>query len=78
MQTFRFLVIAILLSVCLPLARADDIPWGLNPSLNDELPSSSDPSMPLEQHDSAAELDDDGCWRRSIFRTLGMSGSAWT
>jgi hypothetical protein len=25
------------LGACLPLARADDIPWGMNPALNDEI-----------------------------------------
>ena len=36
MRAFRCAVIAVLLSACLPLAHADDIPWGLNPDLNDK------------------------------------------
>jgi hypothetical protein len=36
MQAFRVAVAAVLVGVWLPLARADDIPWGLNPALNDE------------------------------------------
>ena len=30
-------VLVVVLGACLPLARADDIPWGLNPNLNDKI-----------------------------------------
>jgi len=35
MRTFHYAVIGVSFSACMPLAFADDIPWGLNPALND-------------------------------------------
>ena len=37
MRVFKCTLMFVVLSACLPLARADDIPWGINPSLNDEI-----------------------------------------
>ena len=37
MRAFKCACMIIALGACLPLARADDIPWGLNPALNDEI-----------------------------------------
>jgi len=35
MRTFHYAVIGVSFGACMPLAHADDIPWGLNPALND-------------------------------------------
>ena len=37
MRAFKCAFMVVVLGACLPLARADDIPWGLNPALNDEI-----------------------------------------
>ena len=37
MRAFKYALLVVVLGALLPLARADDIPWGLNPALNDEI-----------------------------------------
>jgi hypothetical protein len=37
MRVFKCALMMVVLGACLPLARADDIPWGLNPNLNDTI-----------------------------------------
>ena len=37
MRAFKYALLVVVLGASLPLARADDIPWGLNPALNDEI-----------------------------------------
>ena len=37
MRAFKYAVMVVVLGASLPLARADDIPWGLNPALNDKI-----------------------------------------
>jgi hypothetical protein len=37
MRVFKCAVVIVALGACLPHARADDIPWGLNPNLNDKI-----------------------------------------
>jgi hypothetical protein len=37
MRAFKYALLVVVLGACLPLARADDIPWGLNPALNDKI-----------------------------------------
>jgi hypothetical protein len=37
MRAFKYALTIVALSVCLPIAHADDIPWGLSPALNDTI-----------------------------------------
>jgi hypothetical protein len=79
MQTLRFVVLAILLSACLPLARADDIPWGLNPALNDEFAFELG-TFYAARTNTTAQLNSTttGAGTSIDFQNLlGMSSSAW-
>jgi len=79
MQTLRFVVLALLLSACLPLARADDIPWGLNAELNDPFffrlgtfyAARSSATAQLNSTTTGAGTSID------FQNLLGMSSSAW-
>ena len=37
MRVFKCALMILVFAACLPSARADDIPWGLNPELNDTI-----------------------------------------
>jgi hypothetical protein len=37
MRILKDALLVVMFGACLPLARADDIPWGLNPALNDPI-----------------------------------------
>ncbi len=79
MRASRFVVIAVLLSACPPLARADDIPWGLNPELNDKFEFRLG-TFYAARTSTTAQLNSTttGAGTSIDFQNLlGMSGSAW-
>jgi len=79
MQAYRYAAAAVLLSVWLPLAGADDIPWGLNPALNDKIfigigtlyAAKISSSAQLNSNTLGVGTDVD------FHNTLGMGDTAW-
>src|SRR4249920_2724946 len=79
MRAFRYAVATVLLGVWLPLARADDIPWGLNPNLNDTIfiglrafyAAKASGTAQLNSETLGVGTDVD------LQNTLGMSGTGW-
>jgi len=79
MQALRCVLAAFLLSVWLPLAHADDIPWGLNPNLNDTIFLGLG-TFYAAKTSSSAQLNSQTLGVGTVVdfqNTLGMGSTAW-
>jgi len=79
MQALRCVLAAFLLGVWLPLAHADDIPWGLNPNLNDTIFLGLG-TFYAAKTSSSAQLNSQTLGVGTVVdfqNTLGMGSTAW-
>src|SRR4249920_2639737 len=79
MRAFRYAVATVLLGVWLPLARADDIPWGLNPNFNDTIFIGLG-AFYAAKTSGTAQLNSETLGVGTVVgfqNTLGMGGTAW-
>ena len=79
MRIFQYTLTAVVLSSCLQLAHADDIPWGLNPALNDSIFFGLG-TLYASKTSTTAQLNSTklGVGTSIDFRnTLGMDDTAW-
>ena len=79
MRVFKSALLIVVLSACLPLARADDIPWGLNPALNDTIFIGLG-AFYAAKSTGTAQLNSQTAGVGAVVdlqNTLGMSDNAW-
>jgi hypothetical protein len=79
MQVLKCAVMMLVLGACLPPAHADDIPWGLNPALNDEI-SIWLGAFYAAKISTSAQLNSQSLGVGTVVdfkNTLGMSDTAW-
>lgn len=79
MQALRCALAAFLLGVWVPLAHADDIPWGLNPNLNDTIFLGLG-TFYAAKTSSSAQLNSQTLGVGTVVdfqNTLGMGSTAW-
>jgi hypothetical protein len=75
----KYAFMVVVLSACLPLARADDIPWGLNPALNDTIFIGLG-ALYAAKTSTTAQLNSQKLGVGTVVdfqNTLGMSDTAW-
>jgi hypothetical protein len=79
MRVFKCALMIVALGACLPPARADDIPWGLNPALNDKIFIGLG-TLYAAKTSSTAQLNSQTLGVGTVVdfqNTLGMSSTAW-
>ena len=79
MRVFKCVLMTIVLGFCPPLARADDIPWGLNPALNDTIFIGLG-TLYASKTSTTAQLNSEKLGVGTVIdfkNTLGMSDTAW-
>jgi hypothetical protein len=78
MQAFKYGVIAVVWAACLSSVRADDIPWGLNPALNDTIFIGLG-ALYVAKSSSSAQLNSQKLGVRTVdFQdALGMKDTGW-
>ena len=79
MRVFKCALMIVALTACLPLARADDIPWGLNPNLNDTIFIGLG-AFYAAKTSSSAQLNSETLGVGTVVdfqNTLGMGGTGW-
>ena len=79
MRVFKCALSIVVLGAGLPLAHADDIPWGINPNLNDEIFIGLG-AFYAAKSSSTAQLNSQKLGVGTVVdfqNTLGMSSTAW-